>query len=126
METPAPEPAKVDPVPPPTGIAALWKHITNWAEVYFWVPLALLSIWLFAQGAYFLTGRRPQENADWIVGLGGNLVKCVFLIVILSIVRQQTGVWWRREELMANKHLAYTQAFSSCVALIVFAYLLSH
>lgn len=129
MEVPAAtsEPAaKTEPIPPPTGLAAVWKHLRNWAEGYLWVPLALLSIWVFAQFAYFLTGRRPQENADWIVGLGANLVKCVFLILLLSIMRQQTGVWYTKQEQIDNPNLARTQLIGTCVTLIVFAYLLSH
>jgi hypothetical protein len=102
------------------------KHIRDWATAYFWVPLALLSIWLFSKVAYWLTGRKPQENADWIVGLGGNLVKCVFVILLVEITREQTGVWATKEELMANPSLAWSQTVSKCVTLIVFAYLLSH
>jgi hypothetical protein len=118
--------AKTEPIPPPTGLAAVWKHLQNWAELYAWVPVALLSIWFFAQFAYFLTGRRPAENADWIVGLGGNLVKCVFLIVLLSIARQQTGVWLTKAEQLENPSLAWAQRLETGVALCVFAYILSH
>lgn len=112
--------------PPPTGIWAVWKHLTDWATVYFWVPVALLSIWVFAQFAYFLTGRRPQENADWIVGMAGNLVKCVFVILFCEISRQQTGVWLTKAETLENPVAARTQAITKCVTIIVFAYLLSH
>lgn len=122
----SPPAAKTEPNPPPTGLGAVYAHLHNWAEGYLWVPLSLLSIWLFAQFAYFLTGRRPQENADWIVGLGANLVKCVFLILLISITRQQTGIWLTKAELIANPRLALTQTLGKCVALIVFAYLLSH
>jgi hypothetical protein len=102
------------------------RHMRDWATAYFWVPLALLSIWFFSKVAYWLTGRKPQENADWIVGLGGNLVKCVFLILLVEVTREQTGVWLTKEELKANPNLAWSQTLSKCVTLIVFAYLLSH
>jgi hypothetical protein len=118
--------AKTDPVPPPTGLKAAWKHLQNWAEVYFWVPLALLSIYLLSEFAYLLTGRKPQENADWLVGLGGNLVKCMSLIMVVSVLNQQNGVWLTKEELIANPHLSRDQMVSKCVSLIVFGYLLAH
>lgn len=118
--------AKTEPIPPPTGWAAVWKHMQNWTEIYLWVPMALLSIYVFAEFAYVLTGRRPTENADWIVGMGGNLVKLVFLIVFVSIERQQTGVWLTKDEQLDSPALAMTQALSKCVTLIVGAYILSH
>lgn len=104
----------------------MMNHLRNWATAYFWVPLALLSIWFFSKVAYWLTGRKPQENADWIVGLGGNLVKCVFVILLVEVTREQTGIWFKKDELLANPVIAWAQTVSKCVTLIVFAYLLSH
>lgn len=122
----APEQSKIDPVPPPTGWALAWKHLRNWQSVYLFLPVSLLSIWLFAKMAYFLTGRQPQENADWIVGTAGNAVKLIFLIVFVELLRQQTGVWYTREQLIANPQLGWEQAFSKAVALCVGCYILSH
>lgn len=104
----------------------VWGHLTNWATIYFWLPLSLLSIWLFSQFAYFLTGRRPQENLDWIVGFSFNLVKCVFVIFFVEVAREQTGVWFRKDELLANPSIAWAQTVGKCFQLFVFAYLLSH
>lgn len=104
----------------------IYRHLRDWATAYFWVPLALLSIWLFAQFAYFLTGRKPQESADWIVGLGGNLVKAVFVVLFVEILREQTGVWLTKAELIDHPSLAWSQTVNKCVSLIVFSYLLSH
>lgn len=118
--------AKTERQPPPTGWAAIWKHLQNWTEIYLWVPMALLSIWLFAQFAYFLTGRRPTENADWIVGVAGSLVKCVFLIVLVSISRQQTGIWLTSEEQKTNILLAVSQQAASIAMAVIFAYLIAH
>jgi hypothetical protein len=81
------------------------KHLRDWATAYFWLPLSLLSIWLFSKLAYLLTGRKPMENADWIVGFSFNLVKCVFLIFFLEIYREQTGKWWTDKDLRDNPHL---------------------
>lgn len=123
MEAPSP---KVDPIPPPTGFAAVWKHVQDWQSIYLFVPISLFSIWLFAQFGYFLTGRRPTENVDYIVGIAGNLIKLVFLIVFCEVTRQATGHWYSKAELMANHQLAKWQTISKCVTLIVGAYILSH
>lgn len=102
------------------------QHLQNWAEAYFWVPLSLLSVWLFSKLAYLLTGRKPQENVDWIVGISAGLIRCIFLILVLSIFREQAGSWMTKEEKLAHPDAARTQALVTCVALIVFAYLLTH
>lgn len=120
------ESPKVDPVPPPTGWAKVWKHLKDWQSIYLFLPLSMLAILGFAEGAYFLTGRRPTENVDWIVGTAGNLVKLVFLVVFVEIDRQQTGHWYTREQMIDSPDLARSQAFSKCVVLIVGAYILSH
>lgn len=109
-----------------TGWRVVLNFFWNWREIWLWLPLALLSIWGMAEFGYFLTGRRPTENVDWIVGTAGNLVKCVFIIALLSIKRESTGVWLTKIEWLANPKIAWVQAFSEAVALCVFAYLLSH
>jgi hypothetical protein len=104
----------------------LIRHLRNWAEGYLWLPLSLISIYLFAEIAYWLTGRRPQENVDWIIGLAGDFVKCVFLILLVSILRESSGVWLTKEERLANPRFSIAQMFNQSIALCVFAYLLSH
>lgn len=116
----------IDPVPPPTGWALVWKHLQNWQSIYLFLPLSLFAIYGFAELAYYLTGRRPTENVDWIVGTAGNLVKCVFLIVFVELYRQQTGIWMTKDEQIANPSLAWAQRLSASVALCVGAYILSH
>lgn len=104
----------------------IWTHIQNWKTVYIFMPLAFFAIWLFAKGAYLLTGRKPQENVDWIVGTAGNMVKLVILIVFVEVTREATGNWYKKEELLANPSLAWSQTVSKCVTLFVGAYILSH
>jgi hypothetical protein len=104
----------------------LLNHITSWAEGYLWVPLSLGLIWLFAYVAYWLTGRHPTENVDWIVGLAGNFVKCVLAILLCSIYREATGVWLTKTERLGYPRVSIAQMAHSAVALCVFAYLLSH
>lgn len=104
----------------------IYRFLYNWRELWLWVPLAMLSIWGFAQFGFFLTGRQPTENVDWIVGMAGNLMKCILLIVILSIGRESNGVWATKIELMSYPRFHRYQTIKECVSLIVFAYLLSH
>jgi hypothetical protein len=52
---------------------------------------------LLQRSPIWLTGRKPQENADWIVGLGGN-GEVRFSIVLLEVRVEQTGVWLTKEE----------------------------
>lgn len=125
-ESAAPLAPKTDPVPPPTGWALVWKHLQNWQSIYLFVPMALVGIKLFMLFAYLLTGREPQENADWVVGMSGNLVKLIFLIVFVEVLHQQTGIWLTREQQIENPSLAWMQAGVTSVALCVGCYLLSH
>ena len=102
------------------------KHFRQWAEGYLWVPLSLLSIWLFSLVAYWLTGHQPTENVDWIVGLAANFVKGVFAILLCSILRQSTGVWLTKEERLNNPRISIAQMAEMVLALWIFVYSLSH
>lgn len=128
MTTPAktPESPKVDPIPPPKGWAKVWKHLKDWATSYFWVPLMFFMIWVFAQGAYFLTGRRPQENVDWIVDIARALVVGVCIVLVMEIKRQQTSHWWPAEKLEKYPHIAWSQTVTSCVTFVALVYLFTH
>lgn len=121
-----PEEPHINPVPPLKGWALVWKFLQNWKSVLLFLPLSLLAIWGFAEGAYWITGRRPTENVDWIVGTAGNLVKLVFLIIFVETYREQTGIWMTKAEQIANPSLAWSQRLSSSVALCVAAWILSH
>lgn len=104
----------------------IWTHIQNWKTVYIFMPVAFFLIWLFSKGAYLITGRKPQENVDWIVGVAGNSVKLVILIVFCELIRESTGTWHTKEELIAHPEIGWRQDFAKCVYLIVGAYILSH
>lgn len=111
--------------PPPKRLAAVWKHITDWATAYFWLPLGLMSVWLFSKFVYFMTGYKPQESMDFVVGFSWNLVICIFAIFLTEITRQQTGNWWTATELKQYRHLVWAQTVSKCVSLALFLYFLS-
>lgn len=125
MDTPS-APAHVEPEPPPTGLGALWKHLTDWATAWFWLPGFILIVYLIPKFAYAMSGVRPQENLDFLVGFSWQLIKCVLAIFFVELMRQQTGVWWKPEDLKSNPHLVWTQALAKCVTFFGFIYLLSH
>lgn len=116
----------VDPVPPPTGWWAVWKFITDWATSYFWLPLTFLLIWLFSKGAKLITGREPQENVDYLIGIAGKMVQGVCIIFVMEVMRQQTGHWWKQEDLKTYPHLAYAQAATQCVTITALVWLFLH
>jgi hypothetical protein len=119
-------PAKTDPEPPPTGLAAVWEHIKNWPEGYLCVPLSLFLIWVFGWAAYLLSGRKPQENSDWLPGLGGNWMKCVLVILACTILCQASGEWMTPAQKILDPNRVKWNAIVQCVAIFSFSYLLSH
>lgn len=104
----------------------IFRHISWWLEVYMWLPISLISIWLSAKFAYFLTGRTPQESADWIPEFAQRTVACILVVALVSITRQQTGFWITKEEALANPKIALLQAASKCFFAGLFAYILLH
>lgn len=124
--TVAVDPTKTPP-PQPTGFAAITNHIQQWTELYGWVPLSLLGIILFAKFSTFLLGRKPLDQGYDFVGLGFKLSICVFLILLLSITRQATGVWvTKAEQVMHIKHLIWAQRAKTVAMAIIFTYIILH
>lgn len=103
-------------------------HIYNWLELYLWVPLFLFGILGAIKYAHFITGRPPAspESSDWIIEFADRLVACIFVIVLVSIVREQTSVWLTKEERMANVKFTAIQTASSCFFAALFTYILLH
>jgi hypothetical protein len=104
----------------------MFKHLRQWAEAYIWLPASLLSIWLAAKLAYFLTGRQPEENADFIIGYAQRTVVVVLVIFLFSVSREQTGFWMTKEECIAHPYLATLQALMKMYAMGLFAYIYLH
>ena len=122
--TVAVDPIKI-PTPASTGLAAIKDHLFNWAELYGWVPLSLLGIILFAKFSTFLLGRKPLDQGYDFVGLGFKLSICVFLILLLSITRQATGVWvTKAKQVMHIKHLIWAQRAKTVAMAIIFTYII--
>jgi len=104
----------------------VWKHITNWLEAYFWIPMALISILLLSHFAYYLSGRWPKANLDFLPEFGFRILQCIVVIVLVSISRQSVGIWLTKEEQIKNPNLAIAQKASSLILFILWAYVLVH
>lgn len=102
------------------------KHIRQWAEAYIWLPAALLAVYLSSKFAYFLTGRKPEENADFIIGYAQSTIVAILIIFLFSVSREQTGFWMSKEECYAHPYLATLQAVTKMYTMGLFAYIYLH
>lgn len=107
-------------------IKKIYDHLANWAEVYLWVPVSLLGIFGAAQLSYFLTGRRPVENADWLVDYSSKAVQMVAIIALTSIAKEALGHWMTMEERKANPFLAVINTFATLVTFLTVTYVFTH
>jgi hypothetical protein len=102
----------------------LLQNVENWAEVYFWVPVAFMSIYFMSLAAFWLSGRAPRMSLDWMPELGANLFKCVCAIVLTSIVKEALWGWLNVQDKIASPVLALTRMGFEVVALMAFLYVL--
>jgi hypothetical protein len=86
-------------------ITEFGRHLRNWLEVYLWVPVTLVGIYGSAQLAYFLSGRRPVESPDFLVGYSGKAVEIVYIIALTSIAKQAWGTWMSTEQKIDNPYV---------------------
>ena len=109
-------------------LKASGAHILNWLDIYFWVPLFLLGIIGAIKYAHFITGRPPAspESVDWLIEFAYRLVACIFVIVMVSVAREQTGIWMTKDEQKANIALAAIEGFTKCFFAALFTYILLH
>jgi hypothetical protein len=100
------------------------QSIYNWRELWFWPLIALLQWYLLIELAFAWTGRAPQESMDFLMGLGANIVVCVFSISLVSVLRESTGQWWTKDDLRDHPHLAWAGGIIKAIALIAFLWAL--
>lgn len=103
-----------------------YDHLTNWLEVYLWVPVSLLGIFGAAELSYFLTGRRPVENADWLIDYSSKAVQCVAIIALTSIAKEALGHWMTMEERKKHPGLAVLNTFATLVTFLTVTYIFTH
>lgn len=101
-------------------------HFSNWAIEYAWSPLAFLIVYLMIKFAHSLTGRPPTESADFLVQLGFRLMACIFVIILLSLAREATGVWFTKDEIKENWALAWPPCISKICLAAIFMFALLH
>lgn len=102
------------------------NHLSNWLEVYLWVPVTLIGIFGAAQLSYFLTGRRPAENADFLVDYSAKAVQCVAIIALTSIAKEALGHWMTQAERAKHPFLAVVNTFATLITFLAVAYIFLH
>jgi hypothetical protein len=112
--------------PPATGFAAIVKHFRDWMEGYFFLPLALVLIPCSALLVYWLTGRSPQENMDWLLELAGRIFVVVIAMVLVSISTEVQGTWLTKVEKLANPVVYGISTLAKLALFVIFLYFLTH
>lgn len=129
--TKTPPLVKAEEVPEPTGIAAVWHHLCNWAEGYLWLPLSLLAVWSSANLYIYIVGAPVMENPIWLVGYSEKLVQLILLLLVATITKQQTGgAWLCKDEkislMRTHQGYAVTESLKIPFYLTLAAYILLH
>lgn len=108
-------------------LGSVRKGIRNWVEVWFWVPVAFLSIFFTSRFCYFVTGREPSdESADYIMAYSQRLVLCVLVVVMTSMFKEATGVWLTKEERIDNPKVAISGDVKILISALMFTYIFMH
>lgn len=108
-------------------ISRIWKHLSSWAEGYFWVPVMGLSIWLSGVVVRALNGGHAlKENIDWLVDYQATSYKCILIVLFTSIFKQATGTWLTKEEKLEHPYLATVGAVTVLLSFFAFIYLFMH
>lgn len=87
-------------------LSGLWKHITDWLEVYWWLPCSVIAVCASAKLVLLLTGRETVEDANALVGFAMRLPAVVCALIAATVTRQQTAHWLTIEEAKAYLPLA--------------------
>ena len=105
-------------------IKGLIANLQNWTEVYFWVPVAFLSIYVLSLSAYWLSGRAPRVNLDWMPELGVNLFKAVCAIVLTSITKEALWGWMTMQSKTKSPWFAWARMVVEALTLLLFVWVL--
>ncbi len=103
-----------------------WEHLTSWAELYLWVPIALLMVPLTIETHYYMVGRPSGEDPyQFLVGMAPRFVAIVIAITLSSIYQEARGGWLTREQKIESPLFSSVQSVCSMIIVIAFAWLLS-
>lgn len=105
-------------------LRSILDNVRNWTEIYLWVPVSFLSIYLMALAAYGLSGRAPRMNLDWFPELGVNLFKIVCAIALTSIVKEALWNWLSVKDKLEAPLYAWGRMLLEVVVLLAFLYVL--
>jgi hypothetical protein len=104
-------------------MSRIWKHLSNWTEGYLWVPLVVIAIWGSGKMVEGLTGNPVKENIDWLIDYQAVAYKCVYIIVLTSIMKQATGSWMTKEEKFTHPYMATVGDIKTTITFLAFVWL---
>ncbi len=105
----------------------IWANITNWLEIYFWLPMSLFFVWAAIELHYYMTGRATGEDSwEFVVGMAPRFVAIILSIGLVSVSKEAFGSWLTRDQKLANPIFASISAIVSASLCVFFAWLLSH
>src|SRR4051812_4895540 len=102
----------------------IWNNVTNWLEIYLWIPVTFLSIYFMSLAAYWLSGRAPRMNLDWFPELGVNLFKIACAIALLSITKEALWGWMPLKDKLENSWFALGRQMFEVIVLIAYLWFL--
>lgn len=102
-------------------------HISNWLELYFWLPLSLFFVWASVELHYLMVGRPTGEDVwDWLPGMAPRFVAIILAIGLVSVSKEAFGVWLTKEQKLSSPIFAAVSAVISAALCVFFAWMLSH
>lgn len=109
----------------------LLKHLRNWLEAYFWLPLSLAGVIGAAAIYNHIVGAPVSENPIWLVGYAEKLVQLFLLLVVATVIKQQTGgAWLTKDEklrlMFVNRPYSVAETLKTPFYFAVACYVLLH
>lgn len=102
-----------------------FQHFKSWPEFYLAIPAVLLALPGAALLCYYLSGRAPQANLDWLMDLDARVIQASLAILSVSVARQAFGTWTTKEEKLAHPVWSTGQSVLTLCALLAFLYFFS-
>lgn len=68
-------------------LSRIWPHIKRFREAYGYLPLALLSLFLFSAVVRLSLGHKPLDDISDLTGVSENFIKIILAIVATGFVK---------------------------------------